>query len=118
MGIKEISSRKIAMKTQTSSIQNLDVNSHQPGALLKRADLASSVRAGLLGVGLGILLFPLLQPFWVLIVALGGVMHVWGMFTKHRLEKEASRSAVWWSEALYWLCWLILLLGAFLLFPK
>lgn len=106
------------MKTQTSSIQNSDVSSHQPGALLKRADLASSVGAGLLGVGLGILLFPLLQPFWVLTVALGGVIHVWGMFTKHRLEKEASMSAVWWSDVLYWLCWLMLLFGVFLLIPK
>jgi hypothetical protein len=106
------------MKTAISNIQNLEVNSPKMTALLKRADLTSSVGAGLLGVGLGILLFPLLEPFWVLITAVGGVMHVWGMFTKHRLEKEANRSAVWWSEALYWFCWLVLVLGVLFLIQK
>ena len=52
----------------------------------------------------------------VLITAVGGVTHMWGMFRKHRLEKQNGEVSVWWSEALYWFCWLVLLIIAYLLF--
>jgi hypothetical protein len=77
---------------------------------LKKADLASGVGAGILGVGLGVLLFKFLKPFTVSILIIGLFLHGWGMFEKHRLENESKAIFVWWSELLYWLCWIALLI--------
>ena len=106
----------VSMNTANSGIQALGVKSCKVVTSLKRADLDSSVELGVLAVGLGILLFPLLQTFWILIIAVGGVTHMWGMFRKHRLEKQNGEVSVWWSEALCWFCWLVLLIIAYLLF--
>ena len=75
----------------------------------KRADTTSAVGAGVLGVGIGLFLDRFLGAYAVPIVALGLVMHSWGMYDKHRLESGATGSRLWWAEALYWGCWLGLL---------
>jgi hypothetical protein len=74
----------------------------------KKADLAGSVGAGIIGAGLGALAAQYLNagPFVAPLIAIGVVMHAWGMFERHRLETAARR--VWWAETLYWLCWLLL----------
>ena len=74
---------------------------------MKQADLASGIGAGVLGAGLGLLLASYLGSYAVPLVVIGITMHVWGMREHHRLEAAAPR--VWWAEALYWLCWSLLL---------
>jgi hypothetical protein len=74
---------------------------------LRLAELTSSVGAGVLGFGLGVLLgrwFPI-SGIPVLVVGLG--LHTWGMLDKHRLESGVVVES-WWSKAAYWVCWILL----------
>lgn len=73
---------------------------------LKLAELTSSVGAGILGAGIGILLAGYLSGLGLPILVLGLVLHSWGMRDKHALESGVA--PVWWSTALYWSCWLAL----------
>ena len=73
---------------------------------LKLAEVTSSVGAGVLGGGIGILLAPWLGGLALPVLAIGLVMHAWGMRDKHTLETGARQPA--WATALYWACWLIL----------
>ena len=50
----------------------------------------------------------------VVTLMLGALLHAWGMFDKHRLERGSAADDLWWSRALYWICWG--LLGAMLLY--
>lgn len=72
---------------------------------LRLAELTSSLGAGVLGLGLGVLAAAALRDLVGPILVAGGVMHVWGMFDKHRLERAAGAKQPWWSALLYWLCW-------------
>jgi hypothetical protein len=76
-------------------------------AQMKKADLASSIGAALLGGGVGVLAAQYFVPYAVPILITGAVLHAWGMLERHRLDAAAPR--VWWSEGLYWLCWGILI---------
>lgn len=78
----------------------------------KRADVTSAVGAGVLGVGIGIFLGRVLETYAIPIIALGLLMHAWGMYDKHRLESGAGTGRLWWAEALYWGCWIGLLVLA------
>jgi hypothetical protein len=82
---------------------------------LKRAELASGVGAGVLGMGLGILLSEKLRHYIIPVLAIGILLHGWGMFAKHNLEKDSEAPDVWWSVILYWVCWGALFLLAFLI---
>ena len=75
----------------------------------KRADMTSAVGAGVLGAGIGAFLGPRLEAYAIPIIALGLLMHAWGMYDKHRLESGAGTGRLWWAEALYWGCWIGLL---------
>ena len=75
----------------------------------KRADTTSVVGAGVLGAGIGILLGRVLEAYTIPIIALGLLMHAWGMYDKHRLESGVDSGRLWWAEALYWGCWIGLL---------
>ena len=74
-----------------------------PSARVRLAELSSSLGAGVLGLGLGALLASQLHGLGVPIILIGLVLHVWGMTDKHRLEH--GRAQLWWSTALYWICW-------------
>lgn len=83
-------------------------------AQMKKTDLASSIGAGILGVGIGILTAPYLGAYAIPLAVIGAIMHIWGMQERHRLD--AQKPKLWWTEALYWLCWAILLgIGALIL---
>lgn len=73
---------------------------------VKLAELTSSVGAGILGGGLGVLAAGYLDGLGVPILVLGLLLHTWGMRDKHALE--AGRSQPAWSVALYWICWVAL----------
>ena len=76
---------------------------------LKRAETTSSIGAGVLGGGLALLLPERLRAYAVPILLTGLVMHVWGMYDKHRLERRSGVARLWWAELLYWSCWVGLL---------
>lgn len=73
---------------------------------LKLAEVNSTLGAGVLGGGIGILLARWLDGFAVPVLAIGLLMHAWGMRGKHGLE--AGRPQPAWATALYWACWSIL----------
>jgi hypothetical protein len=75
---------------------------------MKRAELLSSLGAGVLGAGLALLLPNQLTPYAIPILLLGLISHAVGMSQKHGLEQQGAVVRVWWAEALYWLCWLAL----------
>ena len=79
------------------------------------AELTSGIGALVLGVGLGVVLSGRLAGLglWVLIV--GAVVHAWGMYDKHRIERSSDSADPWWSSLLYWGCWLVLAVGALVL---
>lgn len=77
-------------------------------ARLKRAELLSSVGAGVLGAGLALVFADALGSYKLHILLLGLVAHAFGMFRKHQLGKQGSMVRVWWAEVFYWLCWLAL----------
>lgn len=82
------------------------------------AELTASIGAGILGAGIGILLEKYLGPIALMLIALGGTMHGFGMWEMRRMERTSgfSRRPVW-SLALYWICWLALVgLGLYILF--
>ena len=60
----------------------------------------------MLGGGLGALLAQWLGAYALALVAVGVVLHGWGMLEKHRLQAGAEIPR--WSNALYWLCWVFL----------
>lgn len=75
---------------------------------LRFADLSSSVGAGVLGVGLGVMLAAPLRGLTIPLLGLGLVLHAWGMTDKHRLESRQGALRPWWSSVLYWVCWVAL----------
>jgi hypothetical protein len=71
---------------------------------LRLAELSSSLGAGVLGFGIGVLVSSHVAGLGAPILVAGLLLHAWGMLDKHRIEtKQAAR--VWWSTLLYWICW-------------
>ena len=77
-------------------------------ARVKRAELLSSLGAGVLGAGIALLLPNQLALYAIPILLLGLISHAVGMSQKHGLEQQGEVVRVWWAEALYWSCWLAL----------
>jgi hypothetical protein len=72
---------------------------------LRTADLTSSLGAGVLGLGIGVLLASRLGGLGLPILVIGLLLHAWGMTDKHRIEARRGAANVWWSTLLYWICW-------------
>ena len=72
----------------------------------RHADLSSGVGAGILGLGLGVLLAEELQPIASIVLVLGALLHGWGMWRKHHLERGDAVELPHWRVVLYWICWL------------
>ena len=77
-------------------------------ARLKRAELASGLGALVLGIGIGGLAGAWLGRAAVLVLLAGLVVHAWGMYDKHRLERGSEADSVRFAAALYWICWIML----------
>ena len=75
---------------------------------LRLAELTSSLGAGILGLGIGVLAGEYLDGTGLPVLILGLVLHAWGMTDKHRLEASSLVPDVWWSTVLYWICWVLL----------
>jgi hypothetical protein len=79
-------------------------------AQLKRAELASSLGALVLGAGIGGLAAPWLGRSALAVLLVGLAVHAWGMYDKHRLERGSDAGSVRFAAALYWGCWILLAL--------
>jgi polyferredoxin len=75
---------------------------------MKRAELLSTLGAGVLGFGIALLLPNLLAGYAFPVLVIGILAHVVGMYQMRSLEQEANRPRAAWMDALYWFCWLIL----------
>lgn len=95
-----------------------DVDARRQRVRLKRAELASVTGAAVLGAGVGALIAAYVGRYAVVLVLAGAVLHAWGMRERHRLEHEDGSERVWWYEALYWSCWIALLVVAGLIVPR
>ncbi len=84
---------------------------------LKRAELLSTVGAAVLGGGIALILQEWLLGFAIPIMIIGLLVHSWGMFDKHRIERDADVRRASWENYLYWLCWVVLaLLSGYVIF--
>jgi hypothetical protein len=72
---------------------------------LRLAELSSSLGAGVLGFGIGVLVSSYVAGLGVPILVAGLLLHAWGMLDKHRIETKQGAARVWWSTLLYWICW-------------
>lgn len=70
----------------------------------KLGQLTSSIGAGILGIGIGGMAARTLVGLELVIIAVGLVLHLWGMVDTHRAEAGAAQPA--WAKAMYWLCWI------------
>lgn len=77
-------------------------------AAMKRAETTSTIGAGVLGAGIALMLPDLLVSYALPILAIGLVMHAWGMYDKHRIEEQSNVLNVWWATPFYWGCWIAL----------
>ena len=75
---------------------------------LKFAELTSGIGALVLGVGLGAMFQQWFTPAAGVIVLAGASAHGFGMWDKHRLDRDCGALGRWWVAALYWICWLLL----------
>src|SRR3989304_4015582 len=62
-------------------------------ARIKRAELLSSIGAGVLGGGIALLLAKFLAPYAIPILLLGLISHAIGMSRKHGLEQQSQSVA-------------------------
>jgi uncharacterized membrane protein YecN with MAPEG domain len=75
---------------------------------IRLAELTSGAGAVVLGIGLGVLLAGRLADAALPILASGIVVHAWGMYDKHRLERSSGLETVWWAPVVYGACWVML----------
>jgi hypothetical protein len=81
-------------------------------ASLKRQELLSALGVLALGLGVGALLSSYLRSAAPALAVIGAGAHAWSMYRRRHLEQSSSMRSVWWMEALYWGCWLLLALLA------
>ena len=85
------------------------------GDSIRKAEILSTTGAGVLGAGLGLLPGRWLAPFALALLLAGAAAHVFGMYSKHRLESRAGVRRARWEGPVYWLFWLML--AAIVLYP-
>ncbi|WP_262271695.1 hypothetical protein [Microvirga yunnanensis] len=68
--------------------------------------------AVVLGVGLGVLAASHIGSLDLPLLLVGAAVHAWGMYDKHRLERQADAPDVRWEPMVYWTCWGLLALLA------
>jgi hypothetical protein len=77
-------------------------------ASLKRQELLSALGVLALGLGVGSLLSSYLRSAAPALAVIDAGAHGWSMYRPRHLEQSSPRRSVWWMEALYWGCWLLL----------
>jgi hypothetical protein len=74
----------------------------------RRAELISTVGAGVLGAGLGLLLARALAPYTLPLLLIGLGCHAWGMYEKHQADVQQGEQPPTWAKWIYWSCWVLL----------
>ena len=97
-GCGHLDFRVVTLRVEASKLHR-----SQNGSRASLANLTSTLGAGVLGVGIGVVATDFLRGTGVALLVMGAIMHGWGMADRHRLEREAPRPP--WSAALYLLCW-------------
>lgn len=70
----------------------------------------------MLGVGIGAIMSQRIAGAGTAAVAVvGAMLHAFGMWDKHRIDSRVVSVKLWWVTALYWICWLLLAIGAVVL---
>lgn len=92
----------------------MDSDKQSSSGRLKRAELLSSIGAGVLGAGIALLAPEMLAPYGLWLLAAGLAAHGSGMAIKHRLERGVRQEAPW-ERWLFWGCWLVLVVLAVVL---
>lgn len=75
---------------------------------MKTAQLLSTLGAGVLGMGIALLLPNILAGYALPILVIGVLAHTVGMAKMRSLEQQANSPRVAWMDALYWFCWLVM----------
>src|ERR1051325_6334296 len=73
---------------------------------VRQADVTSGIGAGVLGVGLGVLIGDELRPIAAILLLIGALLHGWAVWRKHHLQRTHPTDLPHWSVVLYWICWL------------
>jgi hypothetical protein len=89
-------------------MRDIEAYNHGKSPRVRFAETTSSIGAGILGIGLGVLFAKYLNAFGVAFLLLGTLMHAWGMFDMRRMEIGSGHNRPLWSTLLYWICWLAL----------
>ena len=75
---------------------------------MRKAELLSTMGAGVLGAGLVLLLERWVGGAGVHLLVVGIVMHGVGMYRRRKLEAQSDPVRPVWEEFLYWGCWVLL----------
>lgn len=75
---------------------------------IRRAELLSTVGAGVLGAGVSLLLEPWVGATGLQLLVVGIVLHSFGMYQRRRLEDQGHPVRPSWENVLYWGCWILL----------
>ncbi|MDE2082287.1 MAG: hypothetical protein KGI90_13125 [Burkholderiales bacterium] len=73
------------------------------GGHLKAAELVSGLGAIVLGAGAALMLPEWLRAHALPLLAVGALVHGFGMTLRYRLERRDG-PPLWWERALFWLC--------------
>ncbi len=90
-----------------TSVQHTALTPQNVNAM-KRAELLSTLGAGVLGFGIALVLPNVLAGYAYPILLVGILAHVVGMVQMRSLEQQANSPRTQWMEVLYWFCWLAL----------
>ncbi|MCE3250037.1 MAG: hypothetical protein K0R41_3862 [Geminicoccaceae bacterium] len=101
----------------TSTASTTAISSNSIGRK-RAAELTSGIGALVLGLGLGVAFGERLAGLGVWALVIGALVHGWGMYDKHRIERGSGAENPWWSALLYWLCWVLLAVGALALVAR
>jgi hypothetical protein len=75
---------------------------------MKKAELLSTMGAGVLGAGIALLLARWVGTAGLPLLIVGVAMHSFGMYQKRKLEDQGKPVRPRWENALYWICWMLL----------
>jgi polyferredoxin len=81
------------------------INSTIERSAIRKAEVLSTVGAGVLGAGLALLLHRWFASWAIPLVFLGAMVHGWAMFWRHRMESRGAVTRARWEQVVYWLCW-------------
>lgn len=84
------------------------VGDNKTASRVKRAELMSTIGAGVLGAGIALVFADYLVRYATVVLIAGLITHAGGMFDKHRLETGRPATRVGWFDVLYWVCWAML----------